>query len=50
MLRRVIKPIFFLPLALCINSLNTQNLLSSETKDYIEGEIIDKKDKREDDV
>ena len=31
MLRKVINPILFLPLALCINTLN---ILSSETKDY----------------
>ena len=31
MLRKVINPILFLPLALCIN---TSNILSSETKDY----------------
>ena len=39
MLRRVINPILFLPLALCINSLN---LLSSETKNYIDNVLEEK--------
>ena len=39
MLRRVINPIFFLPLALCINSLNVR---SSETKDYIDKVLEEK--------
>ncbi len=33
MLRRVINPILFLPLALCINTIN---VLSSETEDYLD--------------
>ena len=33
MLRSIIKPILLLPLALCINSVN---VLSSETKNYID--------------
>jgi len=39
MLRRVIKPILFLPLALCINSIN---VLSSETKNYIDNVLEEK--------
>jgi len=39
MLRKVINPILFLPLALCINS---QNVFSSETKDYID-KILEEK-------
>ena len=39
MLRRVINPILFLPLALSINSVN---VLSSETKNYIDN-ILDEK-------
>ena len=39
MLRRVIKPILFLPLALSINSIN---VLSSETKNYID-KILEEK-------
>jgi len=39
MLRRVIKPILFLPLALSINSIN---VLSSETKNYIDN-VLEKK-------
>jgi len=39
MLRKVINPILLLPLALCINSFN---VLSSETKDYVD-EILEEK-------
>jgi len=39
MLRRVINPILFLPLALSINSLN---VLSSETKNYIDNVLEEK--------
>ena len=39
MLRRIINPILFLPLALCINSLN---LLSSETKEDLD-KILEEK-------
>ena len=39
MLRRVINPILLLPLALCINSVN---VLSSETKNYID-KILEEK-------
>ena len=39
MLRRVIKPILFLPLALSINSIN---VLSSETKNYIDNVLEEK--------
>ena len=39
MLRRVINPILLLPLALCIN---TVNVLSSETKNYIDN-VLDEK-------
>ena len=39
MLRKVINPILFLPVALCINSLN---VLSSETKNYM-GNVLDEK-------
>ncbi len=39
MLRRVKNPIFFLPLAVCINSIN---VLSSETKNYIENTLEEK--------
>tara|TARA_A100001035_G_scaffold270265_1_gene257193 strand:+ start:42 stop:1475 length:1434 start_codon:yes stop_codon:yes gene_type:complete len=39
MLRKVINPILFLPVALCINSLN---VLSSETKKYM-GNVLDEK-------
>ena len=42
MLRRVINPILFLPLALCMNS---TNLLSSETKDYIDNVLEEKPNK-----
>jgi outer membrane protein TolC len=42
MLRKVINPILFLPLALCINSLN---ILSSETKDYVDNVLEEKSDK-----
>ena len=42
MFRRVIKPILFLPLALCINSLNVK---SSEIKDYIDNVIEEKSSK-----
>ncbi len=42
MLRRVINPILFLPLALFINS---KNLLSSETKDYID-HVLEEKAKK----
>ena len=39
MLRRVINPILFLPLALCINSIN---VLSRETKDYKNNVLAEK--------
>ncbi|MDC3040848.1 TolC family protein [Prochlorococcus sp. AH-736-B08] len=39
MLRKVINPILFLPLALCTNSLN---VISGETKDYID-EVLEEK-------
>ncbi len=39
MLRRVINPILFLPLALCINSIN---VLSSETKNYTDNVLEEK--------
>jgi outer membrane protein TolC len=39
MLRRLINPIFFLPLALAINS---TNILSSETKEYIDNVLEEK--------
>ena len=39
MLRRVIKSILFLPLALSINSIN---VLSSETKNYIDNVLEEK--------
>ena len=39
MLRRVVKPILFLPLALSINSIN---VLSSETKNYIDNVLEEK--------
>ena len=39
MLRRVINPILLLPIALCINSLN---VLSSETKNYIDDVLEEK--------
>ena len=39
MLRRVINPILFFPLALSINS---TNVLSSQTKDYVDN-VIEKK-------
>ena len=39
MLRKVINPILFLPLALCINSIN---VLSSETKDYKNNVLAEK--------
>jgi len=39
MLKRVINPILFLPLAICINS---TNVLSSETKNYIDSVIEEK--------
>ena len=42
MLRRVINPILFLPLALCITPLN---VLSSETQDYIDKVLEEKSDK-----
>ena len=42
MLRKVINPILFLPLALCINF---PTALSSETKDYIEKDLEEKTDK-----
>ena len=42
MLRRVINPILFLPLALCINPLN---VLSSETQEYIDKVLEEKSDK-----
>jgi len=39
MLRRVINPILFLPLAISINSIN---VLSSETKNYINNILEEK--------
>ena len=39
MFRRVINPTFFLPLVLCINSIN---VLSSETKNYIDNVLEEK--------
>jgi len=39
MLRKIINPILFLPLALCINPIN---VLSSETKDYIDNVLEEK--------
>ena len=42
MLRKVINPILFIPLALCINTIN---VLSSETKDYIDSVLEEKSDK-----
>ena len=42
MLRRVINPFLYLPLALCINSIN---VLSSETKDYIDTVLEEKTNK-----
>ena len=42
MLRKVINPILFLPLTLCISS---QNVLSIETKDYIDNVLEEKADK-----
>ena len=39
MLRRIIYPILFLPLALSINS---TNVLSSETKNYIDNVLAEK--------
>ena len=39
MLRRVINPILFLPLSLSINSIN---VLSSETKNYIDNALEEK--------
>jgi hypothetical protein len=39
MLRRVINPILFLPLALCINA---KNVLSSETNNYIDNVLEEK--------
>ncbi len=42
MFRRVINPIFFLPLALCINSINVR---SSETKNYIDKVLEEKANK-----
>ena len=42
MLRRVINPILLLPLALCINSIN---VLSSETKNYIDDILEEKSNK-----
>ena len=39
MFRRVIKPILLLPLALCLNSVN---ILSSETKNYIDNVLEEK--------
>ena len=40
MLKRVINPILFLPLALSINSVN---VLSSETKNYIDNVLEEKR-------
>ena len=42
MFRRVINPILFLPLALCMNSIN---VLSSETKDAIDNVLEEKPNK-----
>ena len=42
MLRRVINPFLFLPLALSINSFN---VLSSETKNYIDNVLEEKSNK-----
>jgi len=42
MLRKVINPILFLPLVICTNSLN---VLSNETKDYIDKVLEEKSDK-----
>ena len=42
MLRRVINPILFLPFALCINSIN---VLSSETYDYLDNVLEEKSNK-----
>ena len=42
MFRRVISTILFLPIAICINS---TNVLSSETKDYIDNVLEEKSDK-----
>ena len=42
MLRRVINPFLYLPLALCINSIN---VLSSETKDYLDTVLEEKTNK-----
>jgi len=39
MLRRVIHPILFLPLALSINSVN---VLSNEAKNYIDNVLVEK--------
>ena len=41
MLRRVINPFLFLPLALSIHSIN---VLSSETKNYIDNVLEEKSD------
>ena len=41
MLRRVINPFLFLPIALSINSIN---VLSSETKNYIDNILEEKSD------
>jgi len=42
MLKKVINPILFLPLALCINPLQA---LSSETKNYIDNVLEEKSNK-----
>ena len=42
MLKKVINPILFLPLALCINSLD---VLSNEKKDFIDKVLEDKSNK-----
>ena len=42
MLRKVINPILFLPIALCLNSIN---VLSSETKEYKDNVLEEKSDK-----
>ena len=42
MLRKIINPIIFLPLAICFNSLN---VISSETKDYIDKVLEEKANK-----
>ena len=42
MLRKVINPILLVPLAICINSLN---VLSSETKNYIDNILEEKSNK-----